>query len=319
MPDDPDERSLIATMLRHRPPTSRHRQVADRCADPGDDAVVVGPGEVVTVDAMVEGVHWDARSSAEDVGWKLAAVNASDVGAMGCQPTWAVLSLSMPAPADGAWAEGFARGLGMGLARWGAQLVGGDTTASPGPIALSLTMAGRGIRPVGRHGARAGDDLWVTGALGDAAAGFLDGHPLGLRWLRRPEPPVALGAALGLHGLASAMMDLSDGLARDLDRLCQASGVGAIVEVDALPAGAALADLPAPARLARQVAFGEDYQLLFTAAPAAAEAVEALAAAAGQPVTRVGRIVADGGARLRGGQPWPRALFDHFPPGVTSS
>lgn len=318
MPDDPDERSLIATMLRHRPAASRHRQVAHPCAEPGDDAAVVGPGEVVTVDAMVQGVHWDARSSAEDVGWKLVAVNASDVGAMGCLPTWAVLTLSMPAPADGAWAEGFGRGLGAGLARFGAQLVGGDTTASPGPIALSMTLAGRGVRPVGRHGARPGDDLWVSGALGDAAAGFLDDHPQGLAWLRRPDPPVELGAALGLHGLAHAMMDLSDGLSRDLPRLCQASGVGAVVDPSLLPAGPALHGLPDEHRLSRQLAFGDDYQLLFAADPADADAVRDLALQLGRRVTCVGRVVASGGARLAD-RAWPAPLFDHFPPGVTPS
>ena len=158
----------------------------------------------------------------------------------------------------------------------------------------------------------------MTGTLGDAAAGFLDGHPLGLGWLRRPQPPVSFGAALGLHGLAHAMMDLSDGLSRDLARLCQASGVGALVDPALLPAGPPLADLPASARLARQVAFGDDYQLLFAAAPGDAPAIQALAAAHDLLVTRVGQLVADGGPRLLG-QPWPAALFDHFPPGVSPS
>jgi len=312
MPDDPDEASLIQTVLRHRPTASRHRLPAASFARPGDDAALVGLGLVVTVDAMVEGVHWDDRCSAEDVGWKLAAVNASDIGAMGCRPTWALLTLSVPAPADGAWVEAFAHGLGLGLGHFGAQLVGGDTTRSPGPRLLTLTMAGEGARPVGRDGGRPGDELWVTGTLGEAAAGFFEGQPAGLAWLRRPVPPVELGAALGELGLVHAMMDLSDGLLRDLPRLCAASGTGATVDAAALPAGPALAGLSAETRLARQVAFGDDYQLLIAAAPATRPALLERAAALGVALHCVGHLDAAPGLRLQGG-PWPRPDFDHFP------
>ncbi|NOY24395.1 MAG: thiamine-phosphate kinase [Oligoflexia bacterium] len=318
MPDEPDEASLIETIIDHRPARSRHRPGGHPSAQPGDDAALVSPGVVVTVDAMVQGVHWDQRSSGADVGWKLAAVNASDVAAMGCRPTWTLLTMSLASPVDGSWVEDFSRGLGQGLSCWGAQLVGGDTTASPGPTLLTLTMAGQGDHPVPRAGGRAGDLLWVTGTLGDAAAGFLDDDPAGLAWLRRPHPPVDLGAALGDAQLATAMMDISDGLLRDLPRLCRASGTGASVDAAALPAGPYLQPLSPSQRLDRQVAFGEDYQLLFSSRPESAPAVRALAAQQQLAVACIGQLTESPDVRLKGGQTWPAARFDHFPPAGTA-
>lgn len=319
MPDEPDEASLIETVIGHRPAASRHRPGGHPSAQPGDDAALVSPGVVVTVDAMVQGVHWDQRSSGADVGWKLAAVNASDVAAMGCRPTWALLTMALASPVDASWVEDFSRGLGQGLSRWSAQLVGGDTTASPGPTLLTLTMAGQGEHPVSRTGGRAGDLLWVTGTLGDAAAGFLDDDPSGLAWLRRPHPPVELGAALGDNRLATAMMDLSDGLLRDLPRLCLASGAGAAIEATALPAGPALEQLSPAQRLDRQVAFGDDYQLLFSSGPESAPDVRALAAQHGLAVACIGQLTESPDVRLNSGQTWPSARFDHFPPADQAS
>ena len=139
---------------------------------PGDDAACVPGNAVVTVDAMVEGVHWDDKLSAADVGWKLVAVNASDINAMGALPQWAVLTLSVPQPADRIWVESFAHGLGQALEEWSIQLVGGDTTRSETNRMVSLTMTGTTEHPVGRTGAQPGDDIWVSGSLGGAAAGF---------------------------------------------------------------------------------------------------------------------------------------------------
>ncbi len=262
----------------------------------------------LTCDTLVEGVHWDKRLSAEDVGWKAVAVNASDIAAMGGRPTWALLALSLPAPVCGDWVEGFARGLHAALDRWGIALVGGDTTRSPGLCSVGISMGGTCTRPIPRSGARVGDALWVTGCPGRAALGFYRDDPDGLAALRRPTPPVAFGAGLAALPV-TAMMDVSDGLATDLPRLCAASGVGAAVDPRRLPVTAALgAD---PERLALQVAFGDDYELLFTAPPSAADAVRDLAAQEGVTVTEIGRITAEGGARLSRGE-WPAPRFRHF-------
>lgn len=307
----PDEAGVIDAILAASQGSGAYRPRLGA----GDDAAVLAGGEVVTTDVMVEGVHFDARSSAADLGWKLVAVNASDVGAMGCRPTWALLTLSLPRPVAPAWLEGFSAGLGEALRRFGVALVGGDTTRSPGPVVVSLTLAGEGPRAVLRSGARPGDRIWVTGALGEAAAGFygaLPGAPPpaeGLAWLRRPEPPVALGAALGASGRVTAMMDLSDGLARDLARLCAASRVGAVVDPDRLPRGPSLAGVADPVPF--QVAFGDDYQLLFTAPPGSSAGIRALAAAHGARLSEIGEVIEGAGAALIG-RPWPHALFEHF-------
>jgi thiamine-monophosphate kinase len=271
----------------------------------GDDAAVFADGRVLTVDTMVEGVHWDARLSPEDVGWKLVAVNVSDVGAMGGSPTWALLALSLPSPLDRGWVTAFAAGLRAACTRWNLALVGGDTTRG-GVRTASLTVGGRAPRPVLRSGGRAGDDVWVTGTLGRAAEGFLADAPRAeaLAHLRRPDPPVAFAGAIAGAGLASAMLDLSDGLARDLGRLCIASGVGARIDPDAVPG-----DGP----LAWRVGFGEDYELLFCAAEADRDAVRSVASMFGIAVTIVGRLEREPGVRLAGGAPWPASLFEHFP------
>lgn len=305
MPDDPGESQIIEALLSARPaPPPVPLQV-----DAGDDAAVLPGGLVVATDAMVEGVHWDGRLDAADVGWKLLAVNVSDLAAMGAAPTWCTLAVSLPRPLDLTWVERFSAGLAEGCATWGVHLVGGDVTRSPGPRALSLTLGGQAAAAVTRSGARPGDQLWVTGRLGAAAAGFFHGGP-GLDALRRPRPPLSYGLALASAGVATAMMDLSDGLARDLPRMCAASGVGATVDADALPAPGYLA--AHPDALSLQVAFGEDYQLLFTAAARDASAIAELARDHGVQATPIGRIEAAPGARLSSG-PWPAPRFSHFP------
>ncbi len=272
----------------------------------GDDAAVWADGRLVSVDTMVEGVHWDARLSAADVGFKLAAVNASDIGAMGGRPEWAVLALSLPAPLDRGWVADFQEGLQEGCSRWGIALIGGDTTRSP-TRAATLTVGGRASRPILRSGGRPGDTLWVTGALGLAAEGFFADAPRAgaSAALRRPSPPVHFGAALAEHALCSAMMDLSDGLRRDLERLCIASSCGATVDP---------ARVPGDGPLAWRVGFGEDYELLFAVAPEHADSVRALALTRGVTVSEVGQLQPLQGIRLSDGAPWPAALFSHFGP-----
>ena len=276
--------------------------------DLGDDGAVLADGTALTVDAMVQGVHWDDRMDPADLGWKLVAVNASDLGAMGARPSWALLSLSLPKNLDSAWLPAFSTGLHEGLIAFGMSLIGGDTTTSPGPIALSLTAAGRAQRPVTRGGGRPGDQLWVSGRLGASARGFFRG---GEAWAdhARPRPPVALGVALAEAGLARAMMDLSDGLHADLNRLCAACGLGAEIAPARLPLAPGLAE--EPDALALAVAWGEDYELLFAATPEDGPAIEALGRSLGVALTPIGALCEAPGARLRGRE-WPAPLFSHF-------
>ncbi|MEQ1503338.1 MAG: thiamine-phosphate kinase [Myxococcota bacterium] len=289
--------------------------------DAGHDcAIVASEGELaITVDALVEGVHFARGADPADVGFKAVAVSVSDLGASRASPRWMVLALSAPdrpAPSDlDRWIDGFAAGVAAAADAFGVYLVGGDLTRMPadGPIVVSVTAAGAVVHPPrSRAGARPGDDVWVTGWPGLAGAGWMWADPPAeaLAALHRPDPP--LGFALAL-GVATAAMDLSDGLASDLPRLCARSGVGAVIDPDSLPVHPALADRSTEA--IRAVAFGggDDYQLLFTAAPADRAAVEADAGDAGVRVARIGSIVAEGGARLRDGG-WPAPGFVHYGP-----
>lgn len=271
----------------------------------GDDGAVLADGTVVTVDTMVEGVHWDARLSPADVGFKLVATNVSDLDAMGARPTWAVLALSLPTPLDRAWVASFFSGFAEARSRWPFLLVGGDTTRSTGPRVASLTLAGRAARPCLRSGASPGETIWVTGELGLAAEGFASepARPKALAALKRPAIPAPMGAQLAEEGLATAMIDLSDGLARDLARLCRASGVGALVDPRCLPAHVALAEA---------VAFGEDYQLCFTAPPGHRALIESLSSATGVAFTAIGNTTPEPEIRLLGHDEWPSPRFDHF-------
>lgn len=281
---------------------------------PGDDAAVLDDGTAVTTDAMVEGVHFDHRLDAADVGWKVLAVSVSDLAATGARPVWAVLDLCLPS-GDDAWVHSFARGFGEAARRWRVTLIGGDTTASPGPRFAAVTLAGPCVAaPLRRNGGRPGDDLWVTGTPGLAGAGWsLDDPPdAALSALRRPDPPLAFALDLVGAGLATAGMDLSDGLESDLPRLARASGCGAVVDPSALPRHPALDHLPGAASRRCRLAGGDDYELLFTAPPAARPAIEALAAAHQVHVSRIGALTADRSVVVSDG-PWPDASFTHFP------
>lgn len=279
---------------------------------PGDDAAVLADGTVVTVDLLVEGVHFDGRLSGADVGWKALAVSVSDVCAMGAEPRWAVLALALPEGFSQAWLDDFAAGFAEGLAAYGVALIGGDTTRSPGPVFASVTVGGRPARaPVLRSGARVGDDLWITGWPGLAGLGYVaqEPPPEALEALRRPRPHVGFATGLAEQGLAGAMMDVSDGLASDLPRLCAASGVGAVVDPAAIPAHPALAGRAD--RLALQVCAGDDYALLFAADPSQRDSIVALAASVGVAVARIGRCTPEPDVQLAG-VPWPAPLFAHF-------
>ena len=308
------EFDLIAR-IRSRADASR----ADVVLGIGDDAALLAPppGQhlVVATDTLNAGVHFPAGTAPAAIGWKALAVNLSDLAAMGATPAWCTLSLSLPAGDDG-FVDGFLDGFLALASAHGVALVGGDTTRGP----LSACVTAHGFVAPGcalrRAGADVGDDVWVSGTLGDAAAalaqwqaGEATDPALRVR-LERPMPRVALG--LALRGIASACIDVSDGLLADLGHLCLASGVGAEVEVEALPASTALvAAFDAQARRGLQATGGDDYELCFSAPHARREAIAAMPG-----TTRIGRIVAGDGVRAMtsAGVPWQpvHAGYQHF-------
>lgn len=288
----------------------------------GDDAALLAPPPgrqlVVTADTLNDGVHFPRGTSPADVGWKALAVNLSDLASMGAEPAWCTLSLSLP-QSDPAWIEGFLDGFLDLAGQHDIALVGGDTTRGPLSIAVTamgLVEPGRALR---RDGARVGDEVWVTGTLGDAAGGLalLDREPVpALRArLDRPTPRVAAGRALA--GIATACVDVSDGLLADLGHVCVRSHVAARIDVDALPASAVLREAFGEAdRIALQASGGDDYELCFTAPADAGADIGAVSAQLGLRITRIGRIVAGEGVHPvdAKSQPWssPRRGYDHF-------
>lgn len=289
--------------------------------DAGDDAAVFASGQVVTVDTLVEGVHFDHRLTPADVGYKSVAVSVSDLAAMGARPRWMVCALSMPRSPDLLdWVDQFATGLRGACDQFDVHLVGGDVTSVPagGPRFVSNTLVGQvtAAGPLRRDAARPGDDLWVTGAVGLAGAGWMLQAPLepALAALRRPIPPLDFAVALAEAGLVHAAMDLSDGLGADVPRLATASGVRLHIDANALPV---VPGLPAgDARLRAQLRGGDDYQLLFTAPPSSRPQIEGLARLHSIRVTCIGHASEGAGAALSG-DPWPtNAAYDHFPAGT---
>lgn len=304
----------------------RHRVVPreDVILSIGDDAAVVQvpPGKqlVVATDTINRGVHFPDNTAPADIGWKALAVNLSDLAAMGAVPAWCTLSLSLP-HGDMVWIDAFLDGFFELATASHVALIGGDTTR--GPLSVSVTVhgfvePGRALR---RAGARVGDEVWVTGTLGDAAgalaqwrAGAVVDSALRRR-LDRPTPRLAVAA--GIAGIAHACVDVSDGLLGDLRHICDASGVGAEIDLPAVPASPALeATFGGARRHALQTTVGDDYELCFTAPPTAAAAVARVARDAGTPITRVGRIVAGSGVRAlhADGSEWaaPTLGFVHF-------
>lgn len=309
--------------------------------DPGafglvDDAAVLsssGDDIVVTTDAVVEGVHYLASDPPDTIARKALRVNLSDLAAKGAVPAGFVLTLALRSKED-AWLRPFADALGEDAREFACPLLGGDTVSTPGPQMISITAFGRVPkgRMVGRCGARPGDRILVTGTIGDAALGLdvLKGgaaaaafasDPAARRALvsryRVPQPRNSLAQAV--RGHASAAMDVSDGLAGDLVKLCAASGVSAIVDVASLPLSAAAAGLVARnvIRVETLLAGGDDYEVLCTVPPAQADTLMAAGRAAGLAVTAIGTIV-EGTERPRfldgKGQDLPltRLSYSHF-------
>ncbi|MBK5920050.1 thiamine-phosphate kinase [Rhodothalassium salexigens] len=288
-----DEFALIAELF---------APLTDRCgAHLLDDAAVVPSSarhdRVYTTDTMIAGTHFLADQPADEVAAKLARVNLSDLAAMGAEPEGYLLALALPRSVDTDWLRGFAAGLAADQDRFGWRLWGGDTTSGAERAVLTLTAIGRVPRgqAVRRGGARAGDHVYVSGWIGDGLLGLdaLRGDRAATTGpaarYRRPEPRLALGQAL--RGVASACADVSDGLVADAGHIATASGVGLDLDAAAVPLSPAgrASVVGDPDRLRALLTGGDDYELVFTASPDAADAIARAAADAETPVTRIGR------------------------------
>jgi thiamine-monophosphate kinase len=295
----------------------------------GDDCALLTPTPgmqlAISSDMLVEGRHFFAGADPLQLGHKCLAVNLSDLAAMGARPVACTLALALPA-AERDWLHGFSTGLFALADAHDCELIGGDTTK--GPLNICITVFGE-VQPghaLRRDAARVGDDIWISGTLGDARlalAGYLNEAALDEASLRAaavrmhaPTPRVELGMVLARQRVAHAAIDISDGLVGDLGHILARSRVGATLDVDALPAGDVLATRDAALRRAYTAAGGDDYELCFTAPADARAAVLAAAGSVATPVTRVGRIEAEPGLRLvdAAGHALDLKLssFDHF-------
>lgn len=293
----------------------------------GDDAALLsvpaGMALAISVDTLLAGRHFPLDTSAEDIGYKALAVNLSDLAAMGAAPAWVTLALTLPKP-DASWLERFCDGFFELADAFDVALVGGDTVRG----ALSITVQVHGfVDPnlaLRRSGAQPGDELWVTGTLGDAALGLAaikrkksSDHLLLLQRLNRPQPRVSAGSAL--RGLAHSCIDVSDGLLADLTHLARASRVGARVWLNRLPFSAAARAFVGvddyQLRL-HQLSGGDDYELLFSAPVLAHEEVSARLAALGLQASVIGEMTVDSSVEVidADGRRFIPALrgFDHF-------
>ena len=275
----------------------------------GDDGAVleVTPGKqsVVVMDTLVSGIHFLDSQPADSVGHRVLAVNLSDIAAMGATPRWATLSLTIP-ELNRDWLEGFATGFFKLAHKYQVALVGGDTTA--GPLAVSVTVGGE-VEPgrvLRRSGARPGDLVYLSGRIGGAATALSSrqayADPVLQAALLYPQPPVTLGPALG--SLAHSAIDLSDGLLADLGHVLKASGnLGAVIEVDQVPlfeASVSLLEFSRALELA--LGGGDDYELCFTAPADRQREIIAIGSQWGREIFCIGRVTQEGGCCVDGGQ-----------------
>ena len=322
MADRPSEFALIAQLF------------APLAGAPGafgltDDVALLparaGHDLVVTTDALVEGVHFLADDPPDSIAKKALRANLSDLAAKGAEPAGYLLALTLPARIPMTWLEGFARGLGEDQKRFAVPLLGGDTTATPGPLTLAITAMGH--VPAGamirRAGAKAGDGVYVSGTIGDAGGGLalLKGEEADIRGAgelieryRLPSPRLALGRAL--RGIASAALDVSDGLIADLSHIAEVSRVRIAVEAGRIPRSSALRALwgDTPEAIVRAATAGDDYEIAFTSS-SEGRVIEA-AKLAGVAVARIGRVVEGSGVALLDSNSHEiavaRAGFTHF-------
>jgi thiamine-monophosphate kinase len=302
----------------------------------GDDAAILkalGDDIVVTTDAIVEGVHFLPDDPPDTIARKALRVNLSDLAAKGATPAGFVLTLALRA-ADDAWLTSFARGLGSDAGLFGCPLLGGDTVSTPGPLMISITAFGRvpAGKMIHRRGAKPGDRVVVTGTIGDAALGLdvlkggavaaaLAGDTAAKQMLveryRVPQPRNTLAKAVREH--ASAAMDVSDGLAGDLAKLCAASGVSAVIDAPSIPLSAPTAALRARGTVGIEaiVSGGDDYEILCTVPEASFEAFARAARSAGVAVTSIGSVIAESSVpKFLDGEgraiPLRRLSYSHF-------
>ena len=313
----PTEFSLIA---RHFRPLA-----GPGALDLRDDAALLRPPPgrelVLTVDAMVAGVHFLPDDPPDLVGRKLLRVNLSDLAAKGATPLCYLMTVSTPRGTPDDWYAGFAAGLAQDQATYGVTLLGGDTTSTPGPVSLSLTIIGH-VAPgqaVHRFGARAGDDIYVTGTIGDGALGLAvaqgrltDGTGYLLDRYRLPRPRVGLAIA----GIATASMDVSDGLVQDLGHICRTSNLGATLNAASVPLSPA-ARRAGPDWLVTCLTGGDDYEVLMAVPPERSVALHQAAAAIGTTVTRIGSFHAQPlGVSVKGADGEPMTVqaggWSHF-------
>lgn len=305
--------------------TGRGARREDVLAGVGDDgALLIAPQDgtlVLALDTLVDGVHFPTGFDARFVGHRALAVNLSDLAAMGARPRAFTLAVGLP-EVDEAWLGAFCEGLFAIADRYRCELIGGDTTRGPRTVCITVfgeVPEGAALR---RDAAQPDDDLWVSGSLGAAAFAVHErnaGRALAaddeaLRRLERPEPRVALG--LSLRHVARAAIDVSDGLLGDLAHIVDRSRVGAEVDWPEVPVAARLAALPEASRCRFALSGGDDYELLFTAAPENRIAIAAIGERLAVPLARIGRIVPGCAVRVRDAR--GRALpvevhgFDHF-------
>lgn len=304
----------------------------------GDDAAIVSPpigsSLVVSADMLLSGVHFPVDTDAEAIGYKTLAVNLSDMAAMGAEPAWVTLAISLPEK-NTQWLTGFSRGFFTIAKTFGVQLIGGDTTRGP----LSISVQIMGFVPHGqvltRSGAKIGDGVFLTGSVGDAGLGLSlrqasrassSSNSAGLltentadtqtliKRLEYPQPRIAAG--LALRGIATSAIDISDGLAADLGQVLSASAVGADIDIAQLPLSTAYRTLSGASTWQQAVSAGDDYELCFTAPMAQETALLEKLRALDCPCVRIGEIVAQPGLRWRdteqNEQLLSRAGYDHF-------
>jgi thiamine-monophosphate kinase len=326
----PDEFSLISRLF--APLAANHAGalgLKDDCAlFPGPD----GEDWAVTADAMVAGVHFLPDDPPELIARKLLRVNLSDLAAMGASPRFVLMTCAFPKGVDDGWLDRYAAGLKTDCAEFSIALIGGDTVSTPGPLTLSLTALGAVPRQSAllRSNARSGHQIWVSGTIGDGAFGLLaaqgrqglepEHHSFLDDRYHLPQPRIGLGPAL--RGIAGACMDISDGLVADLGHICRASGVGAEIEAAALPLSAATRAAIAAGwgwGIETALAGGDDYELLFTAAPEMAERIVQIGQHLSLNLTPIGRIIGGSGVRVLGENGHELSLarggYNHFDPG----
>jgi thiamine-monophosphate kinase len=272
----------------------------------GDDAAWVSHrsgSSLITADLLIEGIHFDLKwTSLFALGHKSLAVNLSDIAAMGGTPAYAILSLGIPGNLDSKLIDEFYRGFNALAKQFGMALIGGDTNVAKSLIISVCVIGHPPLRPVCRSGAKVGDDVYVTGTLGDSALGFkllrkkvtstnrysiaqlLERH-------HKPTPRLAAGAVLARRHLATAMIDVSDGLLQDLGHICGASNTGAVIWNEQLPLSPAYRELAGKDGTVYALSGGEDYELLFCARPRHRERIEKLKAFAQVKITRIGSCV----------------------------